>query len=63
MKEPQTVATAIRIGNPASWQSALTAMKESSGAIDMVTDEEILHAYALVAREEGCFANQPLPLP
>ena len=55
--EPQTVATAIRIGNPASWQSALIAVKESSGAIDMVTDEEILHAYALVAREEGVFCE------
>ena len=57
VEEPQTVATAIRIGNPASWQSALTAVKESSGAIDMVTDEEILHAYALVASEEGVFCE------
>jgi threonine synthase len=51
------VATAIRIGNPASWQSALTAVQESSGAIDMVTDEEILSAYALVAGEEGVFCE------
>ena len=57
VEEPQTVATAIRIGNPASWQSALTAVQESSGAIDMVTDEEILSAYALVATEEGVFCE------
>jgi len=55
--QPQTVATAIRIGNPASWSSALTAVEESSGAIDMVTDEEILEAYATVARTEGVFCE------
>jgi threonine synthase len=54
---PQTVATAIRIGNPASWQLALNAVKESSGAIDMVTDEEILQAYATVAATEGVFCE------
>ena len=54
---PQTVATAIRIGNPASWQSALNVLKESSGAIDMVTDEEILKAYATVAATEGVFCE------
>jgi threonine synthase len=54
---PQTVATAIRIGNPASWQLALNAVKESSGAIDMVTDEEILQAYAAVAATEGIFCE------
>src|SRR5438132_2026375 len=43
--EPNTVATAIRIGNPASWQAAVNAMKESKGIIDKVTDDEILHAY------------------
>src|SRR5574342_110650 len=53
VENPQTVATAIRIGNPASWQAALNAVKESSGKIDMVTDQEILHAYSLVAAEEG----------
>lgn len=57
IEHPQTVATAIRIGNPASWSSALTAIKESSGAIDMVTDEEILEAYATVARTEGVFCE------
>src|SRR6185436_16023565 len=51
--DPQTVATAIRIGNPASWQGATDAMKESNGQIDKVTDEEILHAYKLLARSEG----------
>lgn len=54
---PQTVATAIRIGNPASWQAALTAVKESLGAIDSVTDEEILQAYAAVASTEGVFCE------
>jgi threonine synthase len=57
VENPQTVATAIRIGNPASWQSALTAIKESSGAIDAVTDEEILQAYQLVAGMEGVFCE------
>jgi threonine synthase len=53
--EPRTVATAIRIGNPASWEPAVDAMKESGGWVDVVTDEEILHAYRLLAREEGIF--------
>ncbi len=53
--EPRTVATAIKIGNPASWGPAVDAMKESSGWVDIVTDEEILHAYRLLAREEGIF--------
>lgn len=57
IEEPQTIATAIRIGNPAGWSSALTAVQESSGAIDMVTDEEILQAYATVARTEGVFCE------
>jgi threonine synthase len=57
VEDPQTVATAIRIGNPASWQPALEAVKESSGKIDMVTDQEILHAYSLVAAEEGVFCE------
>ena len=55
--DPQTVATAIRIGNPASWKSALQAVEESSGRIDMVTDDEILGAYALLAGEEGVFCE------
>jgi threonine synthase len=53
--EPRTVATAIRIGNPASWQTAVQAVRESEGWIDAVTDEEILQAYRLLAREEGIF--------
>ena len=53
--EPRTVATAIRIGNPASWGAALEAMKDSRGWIEIVTDEEILRAYRLLAREEGIF--------
>ncbi len=57
VEQPHTVATAIRIGNPASWNSALQAVQESSGAIDMVTDEEILSAYAAVARTEGVFCE------
>jgi threonine synthase len=57
VEEPQTVATAIRIGNPASWKSALQTVEESSGMIDMVTDEDILAAYALVAAEEGVFCE------
>jgi threonine synthase len=57
IENPQTIASAIRIGNPASWQAALTAVKESSGAIDAVTDEEILQAYAAVASTEGVFCE------
>ena len=57
VENPQTVATAIRIGNPASWQAAVDAMKESSGAIDAVTDEEILQAYVTVAGTEGVFCE------
>lgn len=57
IEQPETVATAIRIGNPASWQSAEAAASESSGNIDMVTDEEILEAYQLIAEKEGVFAE------
>lgn len=57
VEDPQTVATAIRIGNPASWQAALRAAEESSGAIDMVTDQEILDAYGLIAAQEGVFCE------
>jgi len=55
IEEPRTVATAIKIGNPASWGPALEAMKDTAGWIDIVTDEEILRAYRLLAREEGIF--------
>ncbi|MEO6306686.1 MAG: threonine synthase [Nitrospiraceae bacterium] len=57
VENPQTVATAIRIGNPASWDAALTAVKESMGSIDSVTDEEILQAYRMVAATEGVFCE------
>ena len=55
--DPQTVATAIRIGNPASWKLALQAVDESSGKIDIVTDEDILTAYRTLANEEGVFCE------
>ncbi|WP_457568436.1 threonine synthase [Desulfurobacterium sp.] len=57
VKNPETIATAIRIGNPASWEGAVNAANESGGFIDMVTDEEILEAYKLVARTEGIFCE------
>ncbi|RAP77879.1 threonine synthase [Paenibacillus montanisoli] len=55
--EPETIATAIRIGNPASWKTAVAAAEESNGQINYVTDEEILHAYKLIASREGIFAE------
>ncbi|WP_298209844.1 threonine synthase [Ferrimicrobium sp.] len=55
--QPETVATAIRIGNPASWSLALAARDESGGAITAVSDEEILQAYILLAREEAVFCE------
>ncbi len=54
---PETIATAIRIGNPASWDSAVAARDESGGRIEAVTDEEILAAYRLLASEEGVFCE------
>jgi threonine synthase len=57
VEDPQTVASAIRIGNPASWRSAEAARDESSGSIDSVTDDEILEAYRRIAREEGIFCE------
>lgn len=54
---PQTIATAIKIGNPASWKYAETARDESGGVIDMVSDEEILRAYSLLASREGIFVE------
>ena len=57
VEDPHTVATAIKIGNPASWKSAETARDESGGLIDMVTDEEILAAYKLLASTEGVFVE------
>lgn len=57
VEQPHTVATAIRIGNPASWQGASNALSESGGAIDMVTDEEILAAQRWLASNEGIFVE------
>ena len=54
---PQTIATAIRIGNPASWQQALAARDESGGVIQAVTDRQILSAYRLLAQREGVFVE------
>jgi len=51
------VATAIRIGNPASWEQAVRASEESSGAIDIVSDDEILDAHRMLARTEGIFVE------
>jgi len=55
--EPETIATAIRIGNPASWSKAIAARDESGGRIEAVTDEEILTAYRMLAEEEGIFCE------
>lgn len=54
---PETIATAIRIGNPASWNYAAAARDESGGLIDFVTDEEIIYAYKLLASTEGVLAE------
>jgi threonine synthase len=54
---PETIATAIRIGNPASWDAALAARDESGGAIQSVTDQQILDAYKLLAATEGVFVE------
>ena len=53
----KTIATAIRIGNPASWVQAVKAMQDSNGKIDLVTDEEIVEAYRMVAALEGIFCE------
>ena len=55
--EPHTIATAIRIGNPASWKSAIEARDASGGAIEAVSDDEILDAYGFLARCEGVFCE------
>ena len=57
VSNPQTIASAIRIGNPASWQRALEARDESNGTIDKVSDDEILEAYRLLASKEGIFGE------
>lgn len=55
--QPQTVATAIKIGNPASWRGAINARDESGGLIDAVTDDEIRGAHAFIAQHEGVFVE------
>ncbi|MGH8794939.1 MAG: pyridoxal-phosphate dependent enzyme, partial [Stackebrandtia sp.] len=57
VSDPQTIATAIRIGNPASWTKAEAARDESGGAIFAVTDRDIHRAYLLLARSEGVFVE------
>jgi threonine synthase len=55
--QPETVASAIRIGNPARWEDAMNAMTASGGAVRAVTDEQILSAYNLLASAEGIFCE------
>lgn len=57
VKKPETIATAIRIGNPASWKQAENARDESGGLIDMVSDDQILEAYKILALHDGVFAE------
>jgi threonine synthase len=57
VENPETIATAIRIGNPASWKNAVAAKEESGGLIDAVTDDEILFAYKFIASREGIFCE------
>lgn len=63
VEHPETVATAIRIGNPASGPAALEAARDSAGAIRSVTDDEILHAYKLLARTEGLMVEPACAAP
>lgn len=55
--DPETIATAIRIGNPASWKKAVAALEESNGRIDKIDDEDIMRAYRFLASNEGVFAE------
>ncbi len=57
VEKPETIATAIRIGNPARWRQALEALDESDGLITAVTDEKILESWQLLARKEGVFVE------
>jgi threonine synthase len=57
VEHPETIATAIRIGNPASWQQAVAAQQSSKGEFNIVTDAEILEAYRLLACQEGIFCE------
>src|ERR1700736_1040301 len=63
IEKPETIASAIRIGNPASWKQARVAIEESHGAIDIVSDEEILEAQLWLARNEGIFIHPASPAP
>ena len=57
VEQPETVASAIRIGNPASWDMAVAAVRDSGGTVDIVTDEQILHAQRWLAANEGIFVE------
>ncbi|HJM89626.1 MAG TPA: threonine synthase [Dehalococcoidia bacterium] len=57
VEQPETIATAIRIGNPASWKGAVGARDDSDGVIEAVTDDEILEAYQRLAQDEGVFCE------
>jgi threonine synthase len=57
VEHPETVASAIRIGNPARWEQAMDAMSASGGAVAAVTDEQILCAYRFLAAGEGVFCE------
>ena len=57
ISKPETIATAIQIGNPASWQKAISARNESGGTIDMISDDEIMAAYRLMTTKEGIFGE------
>ena len=57
VEQPETVASAIRIGNPARWEQAMNAMTSSGGSVNAVSDEQILDAYRFLAREEGVFCE------
>src|ERR1700729_1641821 len=57
VEQPETVASAIRIGNPARWEDAMNAMTSSGGAVNAVTDEQILSAYRMLASDEGIFCE------
>lgn len=63
VEKPETVATAIRIGNPASWKAAMAAREESQGMIAAATDDEILAAYRLIASKEGLFGEPACAAP
>src|SRR5207248_7763412 len=58
IEEPETVASAIRIGNPASWKQARAAIAESRGTIDVVSDKDIVAAQTWLARHEGIFVER-----